>query len=172
MLSFLTGRAGFCEKPDSTFSPGALKARFSNLWPCARCRVKPCPADTECSAQKAEWHLILDQKSVISWRIASGKTQAVRPLERFQPNQGRFDDHDFVQMPGRNASAMQASCAASDAAAEQRRIKSAVSYRSDLFEFPESICPCSFSPETSLRPDHGARTASPYAPRPDKKFRR
>ena len=75
-------------------------------------------------------------------------------------------------MPGRNASAMQASCAASDAAAEQRRIKSAVSYRSDLFEFPESICPCSFSPETSLRPDHGARTASPYAPRPDKKFRR
>ena len=24
MLSFLTGRAGFCEKPDSTFSPGAL----------------------------------------------------------------------------------------------------------------------------------------------------
>ena len=24
MLSFLTGRAGFREKPDSTFSPGAL----------------------------------------------------------------------------------------------------------------------------------------------------
>ena len=26
MLSFLTGRAGFREKPDSTFSPGALVA--------------------------------------------------------------------------------------------------------------------------------------------------
>ena len=26
MLSFLTGRAGFREKPDSTFSPGALNA--------------------------------------------------------------------------------------------------------------------------------------------------
>ena len=25
MLSFLTGRAGFREKPDSTFPPGALK---------------------------------------------------------------------------------------------------------------------------------------------------